>query len=93
MKSTACFVCQKCGEVHHTNYREMAQVGTPICCDQETEYAGELLESLSQRGLLTLEQTENLSGKFVMNLQIGDDGRIWLCKDGVAFLRFKPMNY
>jgi hypothetical protein len=71
----------------------MDQVGTPMCCDQETEYDGELLESFTQKGLLTIEQTGNPNGRCEVNLQIGDDGRIWLCKDGITFLRFKPMNY
>lgn len=25
-------------------------------------------------------------------IQVAEDGRIWVCVDGVAFLRFKPLS-
>ena len=27
-----------------------------------------------------------------LGIQIAPDGRVWICIDGIAFLRFKPKN-
>jgi len=44
-----------------------------------------------QQGFLSVEATIDLSlSDCDFGIQIADDGRIWVCVDGVAFLRFKP---
>ena len=45
-----------------------------------------------QKGLITIEQIpeKSLIGNF--GIQIARDGRIWICIDGVATIRFKPLS-
>ena len=45
-----------------------------------------------QKGLITTEQIpeKSLIGNF--GIQIARDGRIWICIDGVATIRFKPLS-
>ena len=45
-----------------------------------------------QKGLITIEQIpeKSLIGNF--GIQIAKDGRIWICIDGVATIRFKPLS-
>lgn len=44
-----------------------------------------------QTGFLLVEATIDKSIKDCdFGIQIADDGRVWVCIDGVAFLRFKP---
>ncbi len=44
-----------------------------------------------QQGIISIE---NLPTESMINgdigIQIAKDGRIWICIDGVAFIRFKP---
>ena len=60
----------------------------------------ELFET-HQQGLLTIENkdliidraedfAETISTDF--GIQIAKDGRIWICINGIAFLRFKPIK-
>lgn len=44
-----------------------------------------------QRGMISLEylpEERMIEGDF--GIQIAKDGRVWICIDGVAFIRFKP---
>lgn len=43
------------------------------------------------RGLVTLE-TEIKPGIHDFGIQISKDGRVWICIDGQAFMRFKPVR-
>ena len=46
-----------------------------------------------QQGLITIEQdlrTGGMEGDF--GIQIAKDGRIWICINGIAVIRFKPLN-
>ena len=47
-----------------------------------------------KQGLLSIENLEIIQKKDLtdvdVGLQISTDGRIWLCIDGIAFIRFKP---
>ena len=46
-----------------------------------------------QKGMLSIENKDlcKLSGKEVdFGLQVSSDGRVWICIDGSAFIRFKP---
>lgn len=46
-----------------------------------------------QQGLITIEQNLKIGameGDF--GIQIAKDGRIWICINGVALIRFKPLN-
>lgn len=48
---------------------------------------------VQQEGLISIENSELLKNGFsegYLGIQIAKDGRIWICIDGVAFLRFKP---
>lgn len=48
---------------------------------------------VQQEGLISIENSELLRNgisKGYLGIQIAKDGRIWICIDGVAFLRFKP---
>lgn len=49
-----------------------------------------------QQGHLSIENLEFVLrdglGNCDVGLQVADDGRIWLCVNSVAFLRFKPLS-
>ena len=47
-------------------------------------------EEVHTQGFLTIEKDfkSNLNCDF--GIQIAKDGRVWICIDGVAFIRFKP---
>lgn len=47
-----------------------------------------------QKGYLSVEQslTKTNIQKCDFGIQITKDGRIWICIDGMAFLRFKPIT-
>ena len=46
----------------------------------------------TQEGYLSVEQELPANTKkCVLGVQISKDGRIWVCIDGVAFIRFRPM--
>lgn len=49
------------------------------------------LEATFQRGLLSIEHSIK-PGIHEVGIQIAEDGRIWLCVDGQAFIRFKPIG-
>jgi hypothetical protein len=44
-----------------------------------------------QKGLLTVE-TEIKSGIHTVGIQTAEDGRIWICVNGIAFIRFRPLG-
>jgi len=50
-------------------------------------------EVLHQDGLLSVEM-DLPKGNYIgdVGIQIARDGRIWLCFNGGAFIRFKPMT-
>ena len=59
---------------------------------------GELPET-HRRGRLSIENRELVervlaaagpNGNYDVGIQVAGDGRIWLCVDGIAWLRFKP---
>ena len=41
-------------------------------------------------GYMSIEK-EFKSGQVDIGIQIARDGRIWICVDGEAFIRFKPL--
>ena len=46
-----------------------------------------------QQGLISIEQdlrTGSLEGDF--GIQVAADGRIWICINGIAAIRFKPIR-
>ena len=48
---------------------------------------------IHQKGILTIEQLPDKNLTYCdLGIMISSDGRIWLCVDGVAFIRFKPMD-
>ena len=54
------------------------------------------LQETHQAGFLSLENAETLFPDGIkskvcdVGLQVAKDGRIWLCVNGVAFIRFSP---
>jgi streptogramin lyase len=42
-------------------------------------------------GFLLIEN-EVKTGMHEVGIQTAEDGRIWICVDGVAFIRFKPFS-
>lgn len=46
-----------------------------------------------QKGLISIEQNLKI-GSTIANfgIQIAEDGRIWICIEGIAAIRFKPIN-
>lgn len=48
---------------------------------------------LHQKGVLSVESLLTVGGRHCdVGIQIARDGRIWLCVDGQAFIRFKPIS-
>ena len=46
-----------------------------------------------QQGLITFEQDIKASGiKGDLGIQVAGDGRVWVCVDGVALIRFRPLD-
>lgn len=45
---------------------------------------------IHQQGFLSVEANIKSSMGCDFGVQIADDGRVWICVDGRAFLRFKP---
>jgi len=47
-----------------------------------------------QQGLISLENLEKIKQQPLSNadfgVQIATDGRVWICINGIAFIRFKP---
>jgi hypothetical protein len=54
--------------------------------DRDKEYP-----LLSQEGYMTIDNIpdEGLR-KGILGIQIGADGKVWICINGLSFLRFKP---
>lgn len=52
------------------------------------------VEETHQQGLLSIENLDEVLKQDRMDcdvgIQIAHDGRIWLCVNGLAFIRFKP---
>jgi hypothetical protein len=43
-------------------------------------------------GLVTIEQDLKITAKIAdFGIQISQDGRVWICIDGQAVIRFKPL--
>jgi hypothetical protein len=53
-----------------------------------------IIPETHQQGMLSIENIDVLKGQVLMDcdfgLQTHDDGRVWVCVNGVALLRFKP---
>ena len=49
---------------------------------------------LHQKGLLTIEMDKFKAAPLLgdVGVQIGRDGRVWVCYDGHSLIRFKPLN-
>lgn len=59
-----------------------------------------VVDEIHQRGILSIENLDQINNLRIrgllmdcdVGLQTHFDGRIWICVDGIAFLRFKPNN-
>jgi hypothetical protein len=54
-----------------------------------------IVPEIHQRGVLSIENQKLVIDDFdLMDCDVGiqthDDGRIWICVNGIAFIRFKP---
>ena len=53
-----------------------------------------IVDETHQQGYLSIENLEIIQQSNKQDcdvgLQVSSDGRIWLCVDGIAFIRFKP---
>lgn len=53
-----------------------------------------IVKETHQQGHLSVENLEMILEMPIQNCDVGiqthDDGRIWLCVNGIAFIRFKP---
>ena len=55
----------------------------------ETHKRGTIfIENANLHGIIESNETQILKGDF--GLQVADDGRVWVCLNGVAFIRFSP---
>lgn len=53
------------------------------------------IKEFHQTGVLSIENREmfsNVENPCDVGLQVSFDGRIWLCVNGIAFIRFKPIK-
>jgi hypothetical protein len=50
------------------------------------------IDEIHQKGLLTIEIPNVESQVCQLGIQTARDGRIWICIDGQAFIRFKPIK-
>ena len=45
------------------------------------------------RGLMSIENIpEKIGEECDFGIQVAKDGRVWICVDGIAFIRFKPLE-
>ena len=50
-----------------------------------------VIKEIHVNGMISIENIpENLVQVGDLGVQISDDGRIWICINGIAFLRFSP---
>lgn len=47
---------------------------------------------MHQRGYLSVDSAIISKMDCDFGIQIAKDGRVWICIDGVAFIRFKPIQ-
>ena len=51
------------------------------------------MDETHDQGIISIEQVPFIKAfKGDLGIQIAHDGRVWICIDGIAFLRFKPME-
>jgi hypothetical protein len=55
----------------------------------EEETSVKVLEETHTKGMLSIENIPN-TGIADFGIQIGYDSRVWICINGIAFIRFKP---
>jgi streptogramin lyase len=50
------------------------------------------LKEIHQQGMMSIEKEFKIgtTQDIDFGIQISEDGRVWICIDGVAFIRFKP---
>lgn len=66
----------------------------PSKADQRVARVAEYPET-HQCGHLSIENMPSISeinGECDLGIHIANDGRIWVCINGIAFIRFKPVN-
>jgi hypothetical protein len=47
---------------------------------------------IHQKGFLSVDSSITSKMNCDFGVQIAEDGRVWICVDGVAFIRFKPIK-
>lgn len=43
-------------------------------------------------GFISIENIPTIKAESDLGIQIAEDGRVWICIDGVSFMRFKPRS-
>jgi len=92
MEAKVMYTCQ-CGKRTEVSFADMEEVGCPFCsvCGVEMKKDVEFLPEFHQRGYISFEQNINMGGCITdIGIQIGPDGRIWICVNGIALIRFNP---
>ena len=50
-------------------------------------------ERTSSEGFISIESMpEKTAFKGIVGLKVAEDGRIWVCLDGISFIRFSPIR-
>ena len=47
---------------------------------------------IHQRGMLSIETEIKSNHDCDFGVMIAEDGRVWICIDGIAFIRFRPIH-
>jgi len=84
------WACYDCG----TTFYNLPELGKEVT-KMVTEY-----NELHQQGSISVENLEIITGESIaprsfhmegdLGIQVAKDGRVWVCINGIAFLRFKP---
>lgn len=62
-----------------------------ILIRKNQKYAVPPYPEIHQRGFLSIENPDEFkSGICDLGIQIAKDGRVWICKNGIALIRFIP---
>lgn len=77
----------------------IGHIGSAVCYSNGTQGAEEEMKEFPethQHGIMSLENKEVILAMLEdytpcdFGLQVAKDGRVWVCVNGVAFIRFKP---
>ena len=86
--------CRKCASLEVTFNQAMNDAHCAECGEWQLDIPKiKAYPETHQTGLISIEQkllVDQLTGDFA--IQIAEDGRIWICIEGIATIRFKPLT-